>query len=83
MDEAYETLPSIKLVVEDTVESARLNMEPDYSMRSSTTGPVNNQNFNFGSTSNMNESVFFEEVKQNAPSNKGFMTERIQPSTQK
>jgi hypothetical protein len=73
-------MSSIKLIVEDSIESARLNMEPDYSMRSSTTGVVNNQNFNFGVSSNVNESVFFEEVKQNTPS---ALTERIQTTSTK
>jgi hypothetical protein len=57
-------MPALKLVVEETIEGARLNMEPDYSMRSSI--PMMSphpQPMNFGAQSNVNESVFFEEVR--------------------
>lgn len=35
-------MSSIKLVIEETIEAARKNMEPDYSMRSSNVGTMNN-----------------------------------------
>lgn len=58
-------MSALKLVVEESIEGARLNMEPDLSMRSSL--PLMSPHpQNFGShfgNSNVNESVFFEEVK--------------------
>jgi hypothetical protein len=34
-------MSALKLVVEDSIEAARMNMEPDYSMRSSNIGGNN------------------------------------------
>ena len=70
-------MPSLKLIIEDSVEAARLNMDSDFSMTNSVRQSVNglpNQNFNFNS--NANDSVFFEEVKQTTPASKGFATQR-------
>jgi hypothetical protein len=42
LEEALESIPSLKLVIDESSESARFFMEPDYSMRSSINMPNNN-----------------------------------------
>jgi len=62
----------LKLVVEESSEAARFNMEPDYSMRSSINIAMPNNNLgsgappmNFGEFNRNTSSFYFEEVKQN------------------
>ncbi len=74
LEEALESIPSLKLVVDESSESARFFMEPDYSMRSSINMPGNmmgqsssNQMNNmgqWGAPMRTNSSFYFEEVKQ-------------------
>lgn len=33
--EAFQSMPQLKLFVEDSIEAAKMNIDPDYSMRSS------------------------------------------------
>jgi hypothetical protein len=70
LEEALESVPQLKLVVDISSEAARFNMEPDYSMRSSINIANSSQQQNFmDSSSNRNNvsSFFFEEVKQQQP----------------
>lgn len=64
LEEAYESIPQLRLIIEESSEAARFNMDPDYSMRSSIN--VMGQN-NFNSNRNAS-SFFFEEVRQNQQS---------------
>jgi len=67
LEEAFESMPYLKLIVEESSEAARLNLEPDYSMRSSINLPTmnsNNQNYIMDSNSRQGNSFFFEEVRQ-------------------
>lgn len=39
LEEAIESMPQLRLVVEENIEAARFNLEPDFSMRSSINMP--------------------------------------------
>jgi len=68
-------MQTLRFVVEENIEMARMNMEPDYSMRSSA---VNMQMNNMANQNFNNESsVYFEEVKANSISSKRCDFERI------
>jgi hypothetical protein len=76
MEEAFESMPSLKLLVEDSIESARMNMDPV--MMSSISMNQYNPNQtgeNFDRQSTCNSLVFFEEVKneKNMPKNMHIM----------
>jgi hypothetical protein len=60
----------LKLVIDESSESARFNMDPDYSMRSSInmpmmsgSNPMMMNNMNYGTSQRTNSSFYFEEVK--------------------
>jgi hypothetical protein len=40
LEEALESMPALKLVVEENIEAARFNLEPDFTMRSSMNMPL-------------------------------------------
>lgn len=71
--EAFESMPQLRLLVEENIEAVRLNQDPDYSMRSSSlnlagVSPhiLNNQNNFLYSDKRLSsefEDVFYEEGK--------------------
>lgn len=72
--EALESVPTLKLVVEQSSEAARMNLDPDISMRSSLNyGNPQFQMYNqqeneqmFRNSSSMKGELFFEEIKKNS-----------------
>lgn len=75
LEEALDSMPALRLIVEESIEAARFNLEPDFTMRSSMNMPLqmspaimNNQNFagqekQERRVSQAFEDVFDEEVK--------------------
>jgi hypothetical protein len=72
LEEAFETMPQLKLVIEESSEAARMYFEPDYSMRSSINFPSQPNGMNFGGIdARASGSFFFEDVKNQSEKGQG------------